>query len=282
MKLVVFDFAGTLSLETVLFGKDGNLERELARSGLARFGIDSAELFWNELVIPGWEEGSRTARGYEAVLAERLRVFTRSRGIPAPEESIRAAARGFAGAYFAASPISGAWRKPLNDLAAAPDTRVIIATDHYAEAGPHIQSGLSAWGITARGLLEAPPAGGEDGRLCFLIANSADLGAGKAETAFWKTVRAGLERILSRPPAKAFTSICLIDDFGFNEEARSAYGGEVKARARCASTRAAMHAALGLEPGVFPFFLENTNGEDGWTAFEILVRRAEQFIKDCR
>jgi hypothetical protein len=130
-------------------------------------------------------------------------------------------------------------------------------------------------------LLEAPAAG-EDGYLRFLIANSADLGAHKAETAFWKTVRAGLSRILSRPSAEAFTSICLIDDFGFNEEARSAYGGELKARARRDSTRAAMYAALGLKPGIFPFFLENTDREDGDAcrrAFEILVRGAEEFIR---
>jgi hypothetical protein len=283
MKLVILDFAGTLSLETVLFGRDGNLEQELEKSGLARLGVSGAELFWNELVLPGWDEGSRTGRGYAAVLAEQLHVFTRGRGISAPEESLRAAAAAFAKAYFDASLIGGAWKKPLTALAAAPDTLTLIATDHYAEAGSRIQNLLAAWDIEALPLSDAASAGKEGGGPCrrpFLIANSADLGARKAEAPFWQAVRAALERIL-RLPAGAPASIRFVDDFAFNENASDAYGGESQARARREITEALICAAFGLRPGVFPFFLEIPDRENEAAcrrAFEELVRKAHLFI----
>jgi hypothetical protein len=282
MKLVILDFAGTLSLETVLFGRDGNLETELEKSGLSRLGVSGAGLFWNELVLPGWEEGSRTARGYKAVLAEKLRVFSRSRGISAPEDAVYAAAAGFVEAYFRASPISAAWRQPLRDLAAAPDVFTLIATDHYAEAAAHIQSLLASWGLNARPARAA--CFSTEDRRSFLIACSADLGAHKAEPAFWISVREVLERIFFKPLPEAFTSIKIVDDFGFNENASDDYGGGAKALARRDSTEAAIHAACGLIPGVFPFFLENPNQEDGAArqrSFEDLVRKAELFIGAC-
>jgi hypothetical protein len=272
MKLLILDFAGTLSLETVLFGRRGNLEKELAKSGLAGLGVRGAGLFWNELVLPGWEEGSRTARGYAAVLAERLRVFTRARGIPAPEKTIRAAARAFARAYFEASPISGVWKKTLTALAAAPDSLTLIATDHYADAGRRIQSLLAAWGIEALVLPQTPPPA--KGGRPFLIANSADFGAHKAEAPFWQAVRAALGR--------DFSCIRLVDDFGFNENTAGAYGGPAKARARQERTGAAILAAFGLAPGVFPFFLENPAQEDEAAlrrAFEGLARQAQSYIE---
>ncbi|MDR1626152.1 MAG: hypothetical protein LBT33_06385 [Spirochaetia bacterium] len=269
MKLLVFDFAGTLSLETILFARDGNLEKELARSGLAGLGVRSAGLFWDGLVLPGWEEGSLTARGYAAVLAEKLRAFARSRGIPAPEEAARAAAGAFARAYFAASPISGVWKKPLTALAAAPDCLTLIATDHYAEAGPHIQNLLAAWGIKALVLPHAAPSGTDRP---FLIANSADIGAHKAQVPFWRSVRAALAEPLPE-------AIRLVDDFGFNENPSGGYGGESKARAREGLTQAALRAAFGLAPGVFPFFLENPCGEEGplRQSFEKLARKAARY-----
>jgi hypothetical protein len=277
--LVIIDFAGTLSLETVLFGRDENLAAELARSGLTRLGADSPEIFWNELVLPCWAEGSLTARGYEAVLAERLKKFTNSRGRPAPEAAIHAAARSFTQSYFTRSLIEPAWKETLTRLAAAKDALTLIATDHYAEATDCIRGQLSRWNIAARPLLSGPQTGEQtaapaEAAPC-IIANSAGIGAHKADAVFWKTVKAALENSLREP----FASLCVVDDFGFNENAADDYGGREKALLRREKTAAHIQEAFGREPRVFSFFLEGEqDGDDMRRNYEALVLRASEFI----
>ena len=42
--LVIFDFSGTLSIKSVLFGEDENLVRELKHSGLWQIGLNSLDM----------------------------------------------------------------------------------------------------------------------------------------------------------------------------------------------------------------------------------------------
>jgi hypothetical protein len=50
--LVIFDFSGTLSRGAVLFGKEKNLIRELKQSGLWQIGLNSVDIFWNDVIAP--------------------------------------------------------------------------------------------------------------------------------------------------------------------------------------------------------------------------------------
>ncbi|MDR1931479.1 MAG: hypothetical protein LBQ57_01525 [Spirochaetales bacterium] len=284
IKLLVIDFAGTLSLETLLFGQDENLAAELECSGLAALGV-SPGIFWKELVLPGWEEGSLTARGYTAVLAEHLCVFAQNRGTPAPEAVIHAAASSFAESYFTHSPVENAWKETLTRLAAAPGAITLIATDHYAEATAHIRGLLSAWNISSRPLLSAAETAVRP--TPFIIANSADLGAHKAAAAFWKTVKASLEKSFCRGGCfqEIFSAIYIVDDFGFNENAADAYGGQEKALRRREKTAARVKDVLGPEPEVFSFFLEGraraAGGKILRETYNAMVCRASEFLAPC-
>jgi hypothetical protein len=277
MRLVVIDFAGTLSLRTVLFGREESLAAELKKSGIADLGAGSPALFWEKVILPGWEEGSLTARGYAAVLAERLTACTQSGGASALPAAIHAAALSFVQAYFTHSPIENVWRETLTRLAAAPDALTLIATDHYAEATAHILGLLSRWEIAARAL--SLSAAAKTTRV--FVANSADLGARKASSAFWEAARAGLEKAF--PGRGAFTSIRVADDFGFNENAADSYGGMYKAFFRRRETSAHIKNVFGIRPGVFSFFLPQetrcAGGEALRQSYEGLVRRAAAFLE---
>jgi hypothetical protein len=296
MRLVVIDFAGTLSLKTVLFGREESLAAELKKSGIAGLGIGSPGLFWEKIILPGWEEGSLTGRGCAAVIAERLFAFTRASGNPAPPAAIHAAAGSFTRSYFTHSPIEHAWRETLTRLAAAPDALTLIATDHYAEASAHIRGLLSRWDIDARPLL--PPASGEGsaapaeafalpeaaaGKAArVFVANSADLGARKADAAFWETVKAGLEKELSGHIR--LSAVRVADDFGFNETAGDSYGGMFKAFSRRGETAARIKNAFGIRPGVFSYFLPPralaSGGRGPRQTYGGLVRRAAAFLEE--
>jgi hypothetical protein len=277
MRLVVIDFAGTLSLRTVLFGREESLAAELKKSGIADLGAGSPALFWEKIILPGWKEGSLSARGYAAVLAERLAVFTLERGAPAPPPAIHAAALSFVQAYFSHSPIEHVWRKTLTRFAAAPDCLTLIATDHYAEATAHIIGLLSRWGIASRAL--SPSAAGKAARV--FVANSADLGACKAASAFWEAAKAGLEKAF--PGRSAFRSIRVADDFGFNENAADSYGGMYRAFSRRGEVSAYIKNVFGVRPAVFSFFLPQearcAGGEVLRQSYESLVRRAAAFLE---
>ena len=272
MKLLILDFSGTLSLDAVLFGRKERLAAELEKSGIADLGAGDPEVFWKEIILPGWEEGSLTEKGYAAVLSACLCAFTQKNGIAATEPAIHAAARAFSAAYFAASPIEEAWKIPLTRLAADQDVFVLIATDHYAEVVPHISGCLERWGINA-----VPAPSMENAIGGFRIAASAALGAYKADAVFWRAAKADLEK---SQPRRAFTSIRLVDDFGCNENAASEYGG--KSRVRREKTAAAIEEVFGLSPEVFSFFLEpeilSAAGLPLRRAYAALVREAAAFL----
>ena len=80
INILLFDFSGTLSLEAVEFSRPENLVQALKGSGLAALGVTSTIFFWDEIVYPTWIEGSTTARGYQAVLVDRINAL----GLHAP------------------------------------------------------------------------------------------------------------------------------------------------------------------------------------------------------
>jgi hypothetical protein len=228
-KVVIFDWSGTLSPDAVRFAEDENLKRELERSGLAALGVATPETFWREIVNPTWEKGSTTTAGYAEMIARRIRaVFS-----PAvPDDRLRASAARFVDSYLTHSAIDGRWHPVLQQLNEDSSVVTIIATDHYAEVTGYLIRFLGEMDIPAVPLKDASGAPSP-----FIVANSADLGAHKADRAFWETIRSSLG-------LEAIRRVVVVDDFGFNEEAGDSYGERRKVETR-------KEATIALLGGVF-------------------------------
>src|SRR5690606_21759173 len=162
-RLVVLDFSGTLSPGATGFAEPETLEAALRSSGLAGLGV-TRDIFW-DAVAQTWEQASTTGAGYArsmaGAMAERLGVAV---------GSIIGAARSFTAAYLAASTVATEWETGLRELVSR--CRLVVASDHYAEATAHIVSELERLGLEARPVTEPAPGS-------ILVATSADLGSRK-------------------------------------------------------------------------------------------------------
>lgn len=192
--LFFMDYSGTLSLKSSRFANNHHLRQELHRSGLAELGIHTTEDFWNELVNPSWERGSLTQRGYYGVLLDRMNFF-------APETPIEneEAVRRFSRSYFNSFEIVPEWVKPLRTWIERGD-RIVIATDHYAEATEAIIRSFSEIGLKAAPLQDMS----DD---CIVVANSADIEKWKSTKDFWIILRSFLHQ-------EKADEVTIIDDFG--------------------------------------------------------------------
>ncbi len=261
--LVVLDFSGTLSLGAVLFGRDESLVRALQETGLWELGVDSPQSFWDRIVNPTWEAGSTTRCGYGHILRRRVRALAESRGRRPTDEDLQARVDAFVRRYLAHSAIDPLWGPLLRELAAEPSVATAVATDHYAEATPHIVVELAALGVAGAPALEGAP-----GRV--LVANSADLGAHKADRAFWERLRPALR---GAPVRRAV----LVDDFGANEQPFDSYAERVKVERRVATTIEVLGAVFAVPVEVFRFWLPGP--EPTAEAHEELIRKAGEFIR---
>jgi phosphoglycolate phosphatase-like HAD superfamily hydrolase len=211
---VVLDWSGTLSPGAVAFGEPETLRRALQEAGLP---LQDPERFWAEVVVPTWPEGSTTSIGYARLIARQL---ARREGKEA-EEGYLEAARRFVQMYLEASAPDAGWKSIL-DLLLHHAVRLLVATDHYAEATEAFARHLQAWGYGVEVLRpQASPAVAE-ARNVIRLANSADLGAPKDSPRFW----ARLRRLLPDRPARVW----VIDDFGANERAEDPYTREAQRR----------------------------------------------------
>lgn len=230
-KLVIFDYSGTLSPDAVRFGEDDNLTGELKRSGLAALGVADPETFWKEIVNPTWEEGSTTPIGYREVIYRRIRENLHP---SVSDEEIRLSAARFVDSYLGHSPVDDRWRPILQRLNQEASVITVIATDHYAEATDYIVGFLKEMGADAISLKDVS---GASAFPKFVVANSADMGAHKADSRFWEMIRNVLVLDTVR-------SVLIIDDFGFNEEAGDSYADRRKVEEREGRT-------IGLLEGIF-------------------------------
>ena len=267
-KLVVIDFSGTLSLGAVLFGKEKPIRQALKNSGFEALGIDRSETFWNELVIPTWEEGSTTSKGYARALAERAGQFLRSGSSEPGLEAINLAAAHFVNAYFSHSLIDPRWEPSFQFLNNRKDTDTVIATDHYAEATGHIIKEIHKMGLKAASLEKALR------QEKFFIANSADLGCYKTSQEFWNKLNQFLDQ-------SCYKQILLIDDFGFNEQ-EDFYGGKTRALKRQQEICSLLERTFRKSPITFPFFLEqgNVKGNNISKPYLDLIEKAHLFLKN--
>lgn len=217
--LIIFDYSGALSIEAAEFSRSDNLIRHLQRSGMFALGVDSASLFWS-IVNATWLKGSTTRAGYKSVMQERIAELFPGNA-PVKKAEISRSVANFVDSYFGHFRIDERWRFILEKLSSDKSVKVIIATDHYAEATNAIIKHLGQWNIRAVPLTA-------DGRSNFLVANSADMGMHKDQQQFWQTVKNVLRQNYNR--------ILLIDDFGQNEQQGDAYGDSIKVNERTQMT----------------------------------------------
>lgn len=228
-QLVIFDYSGTLSLASVLFGRPDNLMGRLKESGLFDLGVKSLDFFWREIVAPTWEEGSTTGIGYAGMIEKRLKE--RFPDSNRDDRETRSAANRFVQSYLDYSAPDNRWEPLLRHLAARGDTAVVVATDHYAEATGAILRFLGELGLPSAGAPEALRDPGRQDRL--VVANSADLGYPKGDRLFWETLKKGLH-------LEGVRRVLWIDDFGFNEDTGDIYGAREKVEARKERTAAVL------------------------------------------
>lgn len=240
--LVVLDFAGTLSLDTVAFARPERLTAALRHSGLAVLGVDSPAVFWARIIEPTWPEGSTTDTGYATVVADATARLRRARRQQLRPRAVRMAAEAFAADYLSSSTIAPGWRPWLHALRERTDAVTLIATDHYAELTGHLVALLDSAAVRATPL---PTDGRRLSGTEVAVANSADLGCHKTDPVFWHQVRAALPA----PP----TAVLVVDDFGAHEVSDSAYGASPVVRRRRDRIIAVLTEVFGIPPQAHRF-----------------------------
>jgi len=113
-KLIIFDYSGTLSLESTLFGRPDYLMKQLRNCGLINMGITSPSIFWEQIVNPTWVEGSTTQVGYKKVMEDRISAILYQNMSIVSCVKISDAASLFVDSYLSHSRIDGRWQPVLD------------------------------------------------------------------------------------------------------------------------------------------------------------------------
>lgn len=267
--IIIFDFSGTLSIQVTQFGRQDNLEEQLNETGLWQHGIDHVEVFWNEIVNSTWLEASTTTRGYKAAMFDAVMRVAHARDIRSSEEEIWQSVSAFVDHYFSWCKVDPHWIPLLTSLMNRRDVRVVVATDHYAEATDHIIEQLQVLGIESIRAFDTNRTGKE-----VIVANSADIGFHKSQPEFWHRLKtiSGIEQV---------QSVILIDDFGFNESAMDQYADSDFVEKRKRATTENLEAAFRVPVKVFPFLLEKDGTQMSGREVEgyiDLIDQAEKYI----
>jgi hypothetical protein len=253
-KLIIFDYSGTLSLKSALFGQSDYLMKQLRESGLADLGVTSPGIFWEQIVNPTWMEGSTTEAGYKKVIADRINAILQNVSDDA-RVNISDAASLFVDSYLSHSRIDGRWQPVLDKLNRHPSVRAIIATDHYAEATGYILQFLEELhiqAVAARAAVAAP------GSTAVIVANSADIGFHKDNFRFWGILKNGLD-------VGGVKGVLLIDDFGCNEQKGNSYSAPEKVEQRKRDTVRLLQHVFSAEVQAIPFIIKDNRNEEAFS-----------------
>ena len=245
-RLIIFDYSGTLSFEAATFAKPENLQEELKKSGLWDLGIQTPNLFWEQIVNLTWQEGSTTPIGYKKIIDQQVKRLFPQISSTLSDDRIFQAVSLFVDRYLEHSRMDARWRPLLQSLSRKVGLCLVIATDHYAEATGAILHFLRTWEIPATPLAASPDTI-LPGRV--IVANSADLGVHKADRRFWEILRKRLE--LDR-----LRHILLIDDFGVNEQKDDLYADLQKVEKRRQQTIALLKAVFPADVQDFFFTIK--------------------------
>jgi len=250
-KLIIFDYSGTISSESTLFGRPDYLMKQLKESGLMDLGVTSPTIFWEQIVNPTWVEGSTTRVGYKKVMEDKIRAILHQKVSTVDVVQISDAASLFVDSYLSHSRIDGRWQDVLDKLNRYPSVRAIIATDHYAEATGYILQFLEELHIqaaAARAAMAAP------GSTAVIVANSADIGFHKDNLRFWEILKNGLYM-------GGVRHVLLIDDFGCNEEKGNSYSAPEKVDQRKRETVRLLREGFSAKVQEIPFIIEDNKNE---------------------
>ena len=224
--IIALDYSGTLSAGAVAFGRAERLLSALSHSGLADFGIDTPERYWQGVVVPSWLTASVTRYPFARTIVDQVAALAPATAKP-PADALNAAADRFVAAYLSASGISPPWQPVLRRLCRLNNARVVVATDHYCDATGAIIDHLAAMGLSAAAIEDSA------NRQCDVcVANSADLGCHKITPEYWQRVSS-----LSAPEAE---TVVLVDDFGGAESDVAGYAAASAVSHRRRRTREAL------------------------------------------
>jgi hypothetical protein len=249
--LIIFDYSGTLSPESTLFGRPDYLMKQLKESGLTDLGVTSPRIFWEQIVNPTWVEGSTTQVGYKKLIEDKISAILYQNMSIVSNAKISDATSLFVDSYLGHSRIDGRWQPVLEKFNSYPSVRAIIATDHYAEATGYILKFLEKLyiqAVAARAAMAAP------GSKAVIVANSADLGFHKDNLRFWEILKNGLYM-------GGVRRILLIDDFGCNEAKGNSYSAAEKVDQRKRVTVRLLQEIFSVEVQVVPFIIEDYKNE---------------------
>jgi hypothetical protein len=264
-KLLIFDYSGTLSMESTFFGRPDYLMKQLKESGLMDLGITSPNIFWEKIVNPTWLEGSTTQVGYKKIVEDRISAILYQDMPIVSCVKISDAASLFVESYLSHSRIDGRWQPVLDKLNRYPHVRAIIATDHYAEATGYILQfleGLHIEAVSVKVAMAAP------GGISVVVANSADLGFHKDKLRFWQILKNGLNM-------RGVRQVLIIDDFGCNEQKGNSYSAPEKVEQRKRDTVKLLQEVFSAEVQAMPFILEDAKDEK---AFSDLIKNTSALI----
>jgi hypothetical protein len=264
-KLIIFDYSGTLSLDSTLFGRPDYLMKQLKESGLLDLGVTSPAIFWEQIVNPTWLEGSTTQVGYKKVIEDRISAILYQHMSIVSCVKVSDAASLFVDSYLGHSRIDSCWEPVLGRLNRHPSARAVIATDHYAEATGYIFKFLEELHIQA---VSAKTAMAAPGSTSFIVANSADLGFHKDNLRFWEILRNGLN-------LGGVRHVLLIDDFGCNEQKGDSYSAPEKVEQRKNNTIKLLREVFSAQVQAIPFIIEDNKNEK---AFSDLITNASAII----
>ena len=250
-KLIIFDYSGTLSLESTLFGRPDYLMKQLKESGLMDLGVTSPTIFWEQIVNPTWAAGSTTQVGYKTIIEDRISAILYQNMSTAARVNISHAASLFVDSYLSHSRIDGRWQPVLDKLNRYPSVRAIIATDHYAEATCYILQFLEELHIQA---VAARAAMAASGSAAVIVANSADIGFHKDNLRFWEILKNELN-------VGGVRHVLLIDDFGCNEEKGNSYSAPEKVDQRKRDTVRLLREVFSVDVQAIPFIMEDRKNE---------------------
>jgi hypothetical protein len=264
-KLIIFDYSGTLSMESTLFGRPDYLMKQLKESGLMDLGVTSPSIFWEQIVNPTWVEGSTTQVGYKKVMEDRINAILYQNMSIVSCVKISDAASLFVDRYISNSRIDGRWQPVLDKLNRHPSVRAIIATDHYAEETGYILQFLKELHVQAASAKVAMAA---PGSTSVIVANSADLGFHKDNLRFWEILKNGLNM-------GGVRHVLLIDDFGCNEQKGNSYSAPEKVEQRKRDTVRLLLEVFSAEVEAIPFIIEDNKNEK---AFSDLITNTSAII----
>ncbi|MBZ0285029.1 MAG: hypothetical protein K8L97_30115 [Anaerolineae bacterium] len=181
---------------------------------------------------------------------------------------LQASASKFVDDYFAYGSIDVDWKNIFTGLQTS-DTLVIVATDNYAEATDHIIAHLQFLEVSCCSALATEIVDGTQ----VLVANSADLGFYKSNHSFWGKLKTHLR-------LGEFSTIFVVDDFGFNEVGFDIYSEPDKVKKRSLEMSEALSSVFDYVPVLFNFFVKTLNDPETSNISESYTREYKTLIAE--